>query len=250
MKKRSRILVLILTAMLSTEPVQIVYAETAEATPVTSESTSVNPKEENADNSAVVPPKADPGWVAVEKGYQWRQEDGTLLQKSGWVTINGRKYYLHKSGIRYSGWQIYKNKKRYYLSNGDAARNRWIKYKGNYYYIRKNGTSAPKSKWLTVKGKRYYIGRKGYRHLKLSVCEKQGNLWRSILLRICPTARNSEPVSIILWAILISSHGFILLMKSLGLRSGLISLPFTCLIIIFQDAVTVLQVQLLHVPRF
>ena len=44
MKKRSRILVLILTAMLSTEPVQIVYAETAEATPVTSESTSVNPK--------------------------------------------------------------------------------------------------------------------------------------------------------------------------------------------------------------
>ena len=163
MKKRSRILVLILTAMLSTEPVQIVYAETAEPTHVTSESTSVNPKEENADNSAVVPPKADPGWVAVEKGYQWRQEDGTLLQKSGWVTINGRKYYLHKSGIRYSGWQIYKNKKRYYLSNGDAARNRWIKYKGNYYYIRKNGTSAPKSKWLTVKGKRYYIGRKGYR---------------------------------------------------------------------------------------
>ena len=124
MKKRSRILVLILTAMLSTEPVQIVYAETAEATPVTSESTSVNPKEENADNAAVVPPKADSGWVAAEKGYQWRQEDGTLLQKSGWVTINGRKYYLHKSGIRYSGWQIYKNKKRYYLSNGDAARNR------------------------------------------------------------------------------------------------------------------------------
>jgi len=163
MKKRSRILALILTAMLATEPVQIVYAETAEATPVTSESTSVNPKEENADNSAVVPPKADPGWVAVEKGYQWRQEDGTLLQKSGWVTINGRKYYFHKNGIRYSGWQIYKNKKRYYLSNGDAARNRWIKYKGNYYYIRKNGTSAPKSKWLTVKGKRYFIGRKGYR---------------------------------------------------------------------------------------
>lgn len=48
MKKRSRILALILTAMLATEPVQIVYAETAEATPVTSESTSVNPKEENA----------------------------------------------------------------------------------------------------------------------------------------------------------------------------------------------------------
>ncbi len=163
MKKRSRILVLILTAMLATEPVQIVYAETAEATPVTSESTSVNPKEENADNSAVVPPKADPGWVSVEKGYQWRQEDGTFLQKSGWVTIKGKKYYLQKGGIRYSGWQTFKQKKRYYLSNGVLASKRWVKDNGQFYYIRKNGTSAPKSKWLTVKGKRYYIGRKGYR---------------------------------------------------------------------------------------
>ncbi len=111
MKKRSRILVLILTAMLSTEPVQIVYAETAEATHVTLKVLPLIQKEENADNSAVVPPKADSGWGSRrKKGYQWRQEDGTFLQKSGWVTINGRKYYIHKSGIRYSGWQIYKKK--------------------------------------------------------------------------------------------------------------------------------------------
>ena len=140
MKKRSRIPVLILTAMLSTEPVQIVYAETAEATHVTSESTSVNPKEENADNSAVVPPKADPGWVAVEKGYQWRQEDGTLLQKSGWVTINGRKYYLHKSGIRYSGWQIYKNKKRYYLDEDGILQTGTLTIDGKKYTFAADGS--------------------------------------------------------------------------------------------------------------
>ena len=140
MKKRSRILALILTAMLATEPVQIVYAETAEATPVTSESTSVNPKEENADNSAVVPPKADPGWVAVEKGYQWRQEDGTLLQKSGWVTINDRKYYLHKSGIRYSDWQIYKNKKRYYLDEDGILQTGTLTIDGKKYTFAADGS--------------------------------------------------------------------------------------------------------------
>ena len=56
----------------ATEPVQIVYAETAEATPVTSESTSVNPEDRNRDKQItlqVVPVrKLNPGWVAVEKG--------------------------------------------------------------------------------------------------------------------------------------------------------------------------------------
>ena len=83
----------------ATEPVQIVYAETAEATHVTSESTSQldpKPRKMQITLTVVQHRKLNPGWVAVEKGYQWRQEDGTLLQKSGWVTINGRKYYLHK----------------------------------------------------------------------------------------------------------------------------------------------------------
>ena len=63
-------------------------------------------------------PEPKPGWVSVEKGYQWRLEDGSFLQQSGWVTIQGKKYYLQKGGIRYSGWQTFKQKKRYYLSNG------------------------------------------------------------------------------------------------------------------------------------
>ncbi len=39
------------------------------------------------------------------------------------VTIQGKKYYLQKGGIRYSGWQTFKQKKRYYLSNGVLASN-------------------------------------------------------------------------------------------------------------------------------
>lgn len=172
MKKRSHILTLLLTAMLAAEPAQMVLAETAGPVTAAGDITSgdqtqgdtapPNQAQGNTDDSVVAPPKVEPGWIKVEKGYQWRLEDGTFLKKSGWVTLNGKKYFLIK-GVRYSGWQMYKNKRRYYLSNGDRAKNRWVKNQGKYYYIRKNGTSAPSGKWLTVKGRDYYIGKKGYR---------------------------------------------------------------------------------------
>ena len=93
------------------------------------------------------------------KGYQWRQEDGSFLQQSGWVTIQGKKYYLQKGGIRYSGWQTFKQKKRYYLSNGVLASKRWVKDNGQFtIYV--NGTPVPAGRWLTVKGRKYYIGKR------------------------------------------------------------------------------------------
>lgn len=136
MKKRSHILTLLLTAMLAAEPAQMVLAETAGPVTAAGDITSgdqtqgdtapPNQAQGNTDDSVVAPPKVEPGWIKVEKGYQWRLEDGTFLKKSGWVTLNGKKYFLIK-GVRYSGWQMYKNKRRYYLSNGDRAKNRWVK---------------------------------------------------------------------------------------------------------------------------
>ena len=161
MKKRGRVLILLITAALAIEPLQLVYAEPAvdNLTGTVSQETGAEIRDEN--ESAQPEPK--PGWVSVEKGYQWRQEDGSFLQQSGWVTIQGKKYYLQKGGIRYSGWQTFKQKKRYYLSNGVLASKRWVKDNGQFYYIRKNGTPVPAGRWLTVKGRKYYIGKKGYR---------------------------------------------------------------------------------------
>ena len=163
MKKRGRVLILLITAALAIEPLQLVYAEPAvdNLTGTVSQETGAEIRDEN--ESAQPEPK--PGWVSVEKGYQWRQEDGSFLQQSGWVTIQGKKYYLQKGGIRYSGWQTFKQKKRYYLSNGVLASKRWVKDNGQFYYIRKNGTPVPAGRWLTVKGRKYYIGKKGYRVL-------------------------------------------------------------------------------------
>ena len=131
MKKRGRVLILLITAALAIEPLQLVYAEPAvdNLTGTVSQETGAEIRDEN--ESAQPEPK--PGWVSVEKGYQWRQEDGSFLQQSGWVTIQGKKYYLQKGGIRYSGWQTFKQKKRYYLSNGVLASKRWVKDNGQLY---------------------------------------------------------------------------------------------------------------------
>lgn len=179
MKKRSRILVLLMAAMLATEPAQLVMAEAIDQITAVPEGDSNNSEEEATDDSVNTPVRVEPGWVAVEKGYQWRLEDGTYLQESGWVTIQGKKYYLQKGGIRYSKWQAYKQKKRYYLSDGTFARNRWVKDGGHYYYVRKNGTPVPAGRWLTVKGRRYYIGKKGYRVTGLQTIQKKKYFFNS-----------------------------------------------------------------------
>lgn len=170
MKKKGRILVLLMAAMLAAEPIQMVHAETPETvTAVPGSAANGDSKDGTGDNVSEVVS----GWIKVQNGYQYRQADGTFLKKSGWVTIEGKKYYLQKGGIRYQGWQTYKKKKRYFLSNGQMAKSRWIKINGQYYYIRKDGTSAPAGKWLTLKGKKYYINKNGYRVTGLQTIKKK-----------------------------------------------------------------------------
>ena len=76
MKKRGRVLILLITAALAIEPLQLVYAEPAvdNLTGTVSQETGAEIRDEN--ESAQPEPK--PGWVSVEKGYQWRQEDGSF----------------------------------------------------------------------------------------------------------------------------------------------------------------------------
>lgn len=77
MKKRGRVLILLITAALAIEPLQLVYAEPAvdNLTGTVSQETGAEIRDEN--ESAQPEPK--PGWVSVEKGYQWRQEDGSFF---------------------------------------------------------------------------------------------------------------------------------------------------------------------------
>lgn len=192
---KKKLLAFVLAAVIAVSPTQSVFAENygaAEETTDASQDTSSRPSQ----------PEVEPGWVKMNKAYRWRQADGTYLQAAGWVTLEGKVYYLKEDGTRYSGllklkgkyydfspsltyglkeikgnvyyfdkttgaartgWQMVKKKNRYFLKNGVMARNRWVKVDGKYYYIKKNGASAAANKWLTLKGKQYYISKKGYR---------------------------------------------------------------------------------------
>ncbi|MFR8313560.1 MAG: hypothetical protein ACLVBP_15130 [Ruminococcus sp.] len=84
MKKRGRVLILLITAALAIEPLQLVYAEPAvdNLTGTVSQETGAEIRDEN--ESAQPEPK--PGWVSVWKGMpeSGGQEDGSFLQQSGW----------------------------------------------------------------------------------------------------------------------------------------------------------------------
>ena len=62
--------------------------------------------------------------------------------KSKFVTVNGKKYFLNKSGYRVTGWR---------------------KIKGKYYYFSKK-TAVMKTGWLTLKKKKYYLSYRGRRY--------------------------------------------------------------------------------------
>lgn len=185
---KKKMIAMVLAAVLAAGPAQGVYAENADA----AASTTVTEVQQ----------KVQPGWVKVKKSYRWRQEDGSYLNTPGWVTLEGKTYYLKKDGTRYTGfltlngkkyylnpsltygfrrvngkryyfdwatgaartgWQTVKKKTRYFLKAGNMASSRWINLKGKYYFIKKDGTCVPPSTWLKVKGKQYYISQKGYR---------------------------------------------------------------------------------------
>lgn len=142
------------------------------------------------------------GWVKNKKGaYQWRYADGTYLKKAGWVTLDGKRYYLNadgtrkkglvtikkklyylhpcvtygvvtvkgktyyfdeKTGAARKGWQVINGKKCYMKKDGSMAKNQWVKDK-YYYYLDKDGALVTGPKWLKVNGSKYYIGKTGRR---------------------------------------------------------------------------------------
>lgn len=105
--------------------------------------------------------------AATEKYTGWKQEgkywyyykDG--VKQKGWLTLDGKKYFLAKKtsrmvkGLRKISGSIY-----YFGSDGAMVTSEWVTSKGNWYYIDAEG-KALVSKWKTSKGFRYRLGSDG-----------------------------------------------------------------------------------------
>lgn len=158
---------------------QEVKAELVETTTEVSETT-VSPQEttttlqETPTESDKKTGKNNAGWVKTGKGYKYRYSDGKYAGY-GFLTVDGKKYFIGKDGCRKSGLITYQ-KKKYYIVNGAlCSKTGIIKYKKCKYYSNKGILE----KGLKKVGKAYYFFHtKNYKMVKNKLIKIKGSYYK------------------------------------------------------------------------
>lgn len=93
------------------------------------------------------------GVVKIGKYYYYFDANG--VNKTGWKTYKGSKYYFLSTTRAAITNKVYKfkNKKTYAFGKNGHMLTGWQKINGSYYYFKDD----LKKGWLTLKGKRYYL---------------------------------------------------------------------------------------------
>lgn len=99
----------------------------------------------------------------IKKGkyYYYKYSNGNIRKKAGFVTVDGKKYYIRKGGkIRTS--KTFKVKKKYYRANKDGVIKTGVyKWKGYLYYSSASGVLRKKEGFVTWNGNRYFVKKGG-----------------------------------------------------------------------------------------
>ena len=97
------------------------------------------------------------GFVTINGKSYYIKEDGSKLK--GWLELDGKKYYFNEStGVQVKGWTTdSKGRKRYFSKGAGIMMTGWLTdTKGNTRYFNPS-TGFMKTKWMTLNGKRYYF---------------------------------------------------------------------------------------------
>lgn len=78
------------------------------------------------------------GWITVNGNRYYCNESGNRV--GGWLKLGDDKYYLNNQGIMLTGWQTI-SKKTYYFNNNGVMRTGWWKIGNNTYYFKKTDGS-------------------------------------------------------------------------------------------------------------
>ena len=92
----------------------------------------------------------DNGWVKSD-GNWYYYKNGKMV--TGWLDLNGKKYYLGSDGIMLTGWQKISNKQYYFLADGAMAVG-WKKIDSSWYFF-ESGVMV--TGWKTISGEKYYF---------------------------------------------------------------------------------------------
>lgn len=100
------------------------------------------------------------GWKQTSDGEHYCYYKSGKLQKSKWLTIKKKKYYVDEKGYRVTGFYDVKNVTYYFNSKGEMQKNKWFTTNGETYHVNKDGIVL-KSQWLYYKNKLVYVTKDG-----------------------------------------------------------------------------------------
>ena len=86
----------------------------------------------------------------------WYHFDANGIMQTGFLTLNGKTYYLQSSGAMKTGWQMISNTWYYFDSSGAMVSNGWRWINSKCYYFDKNGKMAVDT-WIGE----YYVDASG-----------------------------------------------------------------------------------------
>ncbi|MBQ4521711.1 MAG: cellulase family glycosylhydrolase [Lachnospiraceae bacterium] len=96
------------------------------------------------------------GWVTKDGKNYYVKEDGT--NATGWLQLGDSYYYLNSDGVMQTGW-VKIAKKWYYLNSDGIMQTGWVKDGKNWYYLSGNGSM--KTGWFKEGNTWYYLGSSG-----------------------------------------------------------------------------------------
>ena len=97
------------------------------------------------------------GFVTINGKSYYINKDGS--KQKGWLELDGKKYYFNAStGVQVKGWATdSKGRKRYFSKGTGIMMTGWLTdSKGQKRYFDES-TGFMQTKWLTLKGKKYYF---------------------------------------------------------------------------------------------
>lgn len=133
--------------------------QTQEQTPQSGDQTASSEK-----TQTVAPaPAPKPVSRIIKKGkyYYYKQTNGKIRKKAGFVTDLGNRYYIKKGGKIVTGKTFKVKKKKYRAYKNGVIATGIYKWGGKYYYSDSLGQWIKKEKIVSWNGNRYYLSKKG-----------------------------------------------------------------------------------------
>lgn len=98
------------------------------------------------------------GWVQDEKGWWYRNEDGSY-PKNQWLQLDAWYYFNEEGYAECNGWRLIDNKW-YYFNNDCKMETGWLELDGKWYYLDQSGAMVTGTQ--IISGQTYHFANDGH----------------------------------------------------------------------------------------